>query len=208
MPPLNHQSAKSNTLLFGALFLTVQAACAASLPASISSKIPADFKVISYVSADLNGDAHPDYLVAISRKDEQAVYDKTSKAPARPLLLFISKPDGTFSAEKRNDLVIDRLDTGGQCDPFEGDGGLVAKGRYFTVQNGEACGGSHWTDYTTFRYDAATHDVVVYKRIMESWKMNDDTSPNAEPLVLDSRQIKDAVPGKPIAFDKYRPDPN
>ncbi|CAG9202720.1 hypothetical protein BVI434_180056 [Burkholderia vietnamiensis] len=37
--------------------------------------------------------------------------------------------------------MVLRANDGGQCDPFEdGYDGLAVKGRYFTVQNGVACG--------------------------------------------------------------------
>jgi hypothetical protein len=193
------------SLLFSALLFAGHAAGAAPLPVDVSNNIPGGFDVVTYAKGDLNGDSHPDYVVALSKKDEQAEYQRTGKAPRRPLLLFMGQADGSFASAKRNDAVILALDEGGQCDPFDGEDGLAMKGRYFTVQNGVACG-QHWTDYITFRYDARLRDVVFYKNIVEFWKMSDGTDPDADALVLDKRDVKTASPGKPVSFDKYRPD--
>jgi hypothetical protein len=62
-----------------------------------------------------------------------------ARAPARPLLIFERRLPGRYALIARNDDVILRADDGGinGCDPFEG-GKIVAKGRYFTVEQGAA----------------------------------------------------------------------
>ncbi|MEX6874007.1 hypothetical protein AB2D09_33980, partial [Pseudomonas aeruginosa] len=90
-------------------------------------------------------------IVAIGRKDEEALA-KSGDASARPLMIF-ERRSGRFFPVGRNDQVVLKADEGGQCDPFlDGDAPIATKGRYFTVQNGVACG-QHWTDYITFRLD-------------------------------------------------------
>lgn len=98
-----------------------------------------------------------------------------------------------------------KADEGGQCDPFlDGHAPIATKGRYFTVQNGVACG-QHWTDYITFRLDDRAGFVFDNERT-ESWTFNPSNDPNAEALVRDGppRVFRDR-PGHITAFSMWRP---
>jgi hypothetical protein len=95
-------------------------------------------------------------------------------------------------------------DEGGQCDPFtdSGDSGLAIKDRYFTVQNGVACG-AHWTDYITFHYDAKQHDWLFHNEIARSWSFNPSRSGDA--LLEDPAHVTKADRNHAITFEAWRP---
>jgi hypothetical protein len=104
----------------------------------------------------------------------------------------------------RNDKVVLRRNEGGQCDPVEDVGALTIKGRFFTLEQGVACG-QHWTDYTTFRFDPRTRSFLWRNRIYESWRMNDDARPDAEALVNDRRLVSRANIRRPVTLGNYAP---
>lgn len=190
-------------LLQATLLMAPGLAMAAPLPESILEQLPEGYSVLSHQSGELDDDELTDFIVAIRRIDEKSI-GTTSPAPARPLLLFIQRSDGGYSLVHRNDHVVFRADEGGQCDPFEeGAEGLVINKRYFTVQNGVACG-EHWSDYITFRYVAALRDWIFHKRIFESWVMNDGTDPDAEALVPGARRVVTGKGKPPLRFENYR----
>lgn len=192
-------------ILAFALLTTFQAECADALPKNIWDQLPLGYGVLTYVSADLNNDHLPDYLVALHKKNEELIAKKAGRAPRRPLLLFIQSNPGKFKLAKRNDFVIFAIDEGGQCDPFEnGMDGLAVKGKYFTVQNSVACG-AHWTDFFTFLYMPELHDWIFHSRITESWILNNDTDPNADALVLQNGSVTKGSRKMPILFENYRP---
>lgn len=176
---------------------------AGSLPKNILNQIPQGYTVLSSQSGELNPDKLVDFIVALHQPNEGVIRSKNG-APARPLLLFIQNPDGSFKLAKRNDHVVFKIDEGGQCDPFEdGTEGLMIKNHYFTVQNSVACG-QHWSDYITFRYDPEMNDWIFHKRISESWIMNNSNDPNADALIPGGRTVITGK-GKPgIVFEKYR----
>ena len=77
-----------------------------------------------------------DYVVALARPgDDPDAPTGGGTAPARPLLLFRARPNGTYALSGRNDDVVLRHNQGGQCDPFDPEQGLVMNGAYVTVQN-------------------------------------------------------------------------
>ena len=105
----------------------------------------------------------------------------------------------------RNDRVVFRLDEGDQCDPFEdGYQGLVVAESRFTVQNGVACG-QHWTDFITFRFDAARKSFLFERRDGHSWELNPSDDPGAEALVPGGSSFERADRRRPVAFADYRP---
>ncbi|CAE1137013.1 hypothetical protein [Xanthomonas euroxanthea] len=189
-----------------ALTLTAVAPCgAATLPAAASRLLPSGQTVIGLAEADLSGDGRPDYVVALRAATEDARKADGAPAPARTLLVVMATADGGFAIAGRNTRVIFKADEGGQCDPFlDGEDGLVAKGAYFTVQNGVACG-QHWTDYITFRYDRASGGVFFHKRVLEGWEMNSDDSPDVDALRMSEHKEIKADPRKPIALSAYNP---
>ena len=124
-------------------------------------------------------------------------------APARPLLIFEWRDKG-FVLVGRNDAVVLKADEGGQCDPFLDGGGTIAvKGRFFTVENGVACG-QHWTDFVTFRLDDRVGFVFDNER-SESWSMNASNDPDAEALVRDGPPtVRRLTPGRLVPFAQWR----
>jgi hypothetical protein len=181
-----------------------QPASASSLPVTIQNQLPAGFDVVNSESGTIKfGPSF--YVVALERHDEQAVYTKTGQAPPRPLLLFQNKSDGSFTLVGRNDSIILRVDEGGQCDPFnDGYDGIVVTGRYFTVQNGVACG-DHWTDFVTFRFDPKKHEFLFYKEIYQHWKLNISDDSSADAVVLDNTNVQQADPEKPLTLNLWKP---
>ncbi|HYD62339.1 MAG TPA: hypothetical protein VEC35_18395 [Noviherbaspirillum sp.] len=206
--PLVNMCTHTQVLIAAALLSASMTASAATLPKAVSSHIPSGYEVLLHKNGDLNNDGRTDYLIALQRANELHIASKTGTAPRRPLVLFIQGTDGTFALARRNDHVILAADQGGQCDPFEefneDASGFAIKGAYFTVQHSVACG-AHWTDYITFRYDAALRDWVFHNRIAEGWVMNNGSDPNESALVPGHRQVTTSK-GKPvILFEKYRP---
>ena len=170
-------------------------------PAGIARQVPAGFKVLA--SARMAAGHRIFEIVALGHRSESG--RRSGAAPARPLLVFEQKGGG-FVLAGRNDHVVMKADEGGQCDPFLDGGATIAtKGRYFTVQNGVACG-QHWTDYVTFRLDDRIGAFVLDNERFESWSMNADTSPDAEAMVRDAppRITRDG-PGRFTLFTRWRP---
>ena len=170
---------------------------AADLPSGIASQIPTGYTVMTYASGTLSDDHRTDYLVVVHHDS-----DGVDNPSPRPLLIFTQNADNTFTLVARNDHVVMRYE-GGQCDPFDdSDEGLAIKDRYFTVQNGVACG-EHWTDYITFHYDATQRTWLFHKEIFESWVSNDD--PNGDALKPAAHKVKKADELHPVTFEAWRP---
>ena len=179
---------------------------ATELPRGITRQLPPGYDVLSTAKATFDGASQAYYMVALAKRGEVAGAHGLRPAPARPLLLFARQPDGSFLQTGRNDLVVLRADAGGQCDPFlDGGGVITVKGRYFTVENGVACG-SHWTDYITFRFDSGVGRFVFDNERSESWSMNTSTAPNADALVQDGPpDVRRGDRKRPIKFENWRP---
>lgn len=175
------------------------------LPKNIVDQLPAGYVVKTFKRGLLDADQRPDYLVAIARKGEQEAIARGAKAARRPLLIFVQQDDGSYRMAARNDRVAYAADEGGQCDPFDGESeALAIRNRYFTVQNAVACG-AHWTDYLTFRWDAAQSTWLFQKRITESWGLNNGNKPDGDALVLESRRVTNARVDAPKRFEEYDP---
>ncbi|PKV12233.1 hypothetical protein [Xanthomonas prunicola] len=180
-------------------------AAAATLPAGAVKLLPAGQSVMRVASADLTGDGRQDYVVALRASAEDALRANGRAAPPRTLLVLVADADGRFVEAARNTRVIFKADEGGQCDPFlDSDQGLFAKGAYFTVQNGVACG-QHWTDYITFRYDRSRRAFVFHKRVIEAWEINTQDTPDADALRLSEHKEIAADPRRPVLLSAYTP---
>lgn len=178
----------------------------ASLPKNIADQLPKGYSVMTIQSGDLNNDKLIDYIVVLHKEDEGKIFQRTEKAPRRPLLIFIQKSDHTFAMSARNEYVVYTIDAGGQCDPFLDSGdGITINGVFFTVENGVACG-DHWSDYITFKYSDTLKNWIFHKRIYENWVMNSGRKPNDDALVLGARKVTLGKQGKPVLFPDYRPD--
>jgi hypothetical protein len=193
-------------LLAAALFTVLGApARAAELPPEVMRQIPSGYDVLANGSATFAGASRTFYIVALNR---HADGDEPSPAPARPLLLFEQQANGGFVQTGRNDTVVMRADEGGQCDPFapdDGGGGIAVKDRYFTIENGVACG-QHWTDYITFRFDDLAGRYVFDNERLQSWSFNKSTNPDAEAMVPDGPpEVHRGDRKKPVPFENWRP---
>ncbi len=180
-----------------------ETAAAPPLPAGITAQLPPGYAVLGHASVTAGKPIQRFEIVALGRRDEDA-RSKAGNAPARPLMVF--EADGTgFIRVARNDDVVLRADEGGQCDPFlDGDATIATKGRYFTVQNGVACG-EHWTDYVTFRLDDRAGGFVFDNERSQSWKLNPSSDPNAEALIPDGApHVIHEHPGHVTPFAAWR----
>jgi hypothetical protein len=157
------------------------AAAGQGIPDSIMGQLPAGYEVLASAWVAAGRPSRAFAIIALGRRDEAA--DRTRVASARPLFVF-ERQGGRFVLAGRNDDVVMKADEGGQCDPFlDGDATIATRGRYFTVQNGVACG-QHWTDYVTFRLDDQTGGFVFDNERTESWSMN--RAPDGDALVRDA----------------------
>ena len=192
--------------LLASLLLPGCARAQTGLPPQITRQLPPAYQVIGTAHMNLSEREGDYYVVALGKRDEERFVNTPAGAPARALLLFARRPDGSYAQAGRNDRVVLRRDEGGQCDPFLDSGGVIAvKGRYFTVENGVACG-QHWTDYVTFRFDHAAGRFVFDNERTQSWSMNPSTAPDAEALVQDGpQQVRRGNPHAPVSFDDWRP---
>ncbi len=160
---------------------------------------------MSFASADLTGDGRQDYVLALRDLPEDTLRTNGRAAPSHTLLVLVANADGSFVDAARNTRLTFTADEGGQCDPFlDSDQGLVAKGAYFTVHNGVACG-QHWTDYITFRYGRRRRAFVLHKRVIEAWEMNAQDTPDADALRLSEHKEIAADPRRPILLSAYTP---
>ena len=183
-------------------------AYAAALPPDIARQLPGGYDILSTAKASFDGGSRLFYAVVLGKG--RGVSPERQPAPAwpRPLLLFARRPDGSFREAGRNDGVVLRADEGGQCDPFLDLGGVIAmKGRYFTVENGVACGG-HWTDYVTFRFEDALGRYVFDNERTQSFSANPSTDPGAEALVPDRPVDVRRGSRPPMAFENWRRSPS
>lgn len=179
-------------LLPATLFAASAMLHAADLPAGIAAQLPAGYEPMVFRAGPRVEGGRQSALVVAHRRDDSA----ESPSP-RPLLIFEEQASGEYRLSARNDTVVLRVDEGGQCDPFEdGYDGLAVKGRYFTVQNGVACG-AHWTDFITFRYDS--------ERRM--WLFDSEIVTFSDPLngTPDKTTVTRANRAKPIGFEAWRP---
>jgi len=187
------------------LLATAQPAAASepvALPAAVQAKLP-DRHIARVAKCSATLDPPRLICIVIAALPNEGNWQSAGKAPPRPLLVY-SLHGGTATFVARNDRVVLRRDEGGQCDPIEDGGAIAIKDRYFTLEGGVACG-QHWTDFTTFRFDARSRSFVWHNRIFESWRMNDDTRPNAAALVSDGRRIWRADPRRPVTLSAYLP---
>ena len=141
--------------------------------------------------------------IVVAARPNEGNLASSRQAPRRPLLVYrLSGTTATLIA--RNDRVVLRRDEGGQCDAVEDGGAITVKGRFFTLEQGVACG-QHWTDYTTFRFDHRARNFVWSNRIFKSWRMNDDPRRDAQALVADGRSVSRADPRRPVTLPAYVP---
>jgi hypothetical protein len=190
------------TAAVGLLLACSSTALAANLPADVMKQLPQGYGVLSSASS-LISSTHRFYFVALASKKEVRHALSSTRAPARPLLIFERRASGRYALVARNDDVILRADDGGinGCDPFE-ERSIAVKGVYFTVEQGVACG-AHWTDYVTFRFDPQSAGYVLDNWRVQSWSLNPSNDPNAEALVSDGQKVVRAK-GRAVPFAKWR----
>ena len=191
-------------ILFALLGLVIPAAGigAPVVPPGVARQLPVGYEVLSSVRMTIAQPNRILQIIAIGRRGESSI-SPVQNAHARPLLIFEWRAN-TFVLVGRNDAVILQADEGGQCDPFlDREGTIAVKGRFFTVENGVACG-QHWTDFVTFRLDGRAGFVFDNER-SESWSLNSSNDPDAEALVRDGPQeVRRSRPGRVIPFALWR----
>lgn len=174
------------------------------LPPAITTKVSSSHQVVAHKLADFDGNGLIDHVVVIAHKNEAKMAER-GNAPSRPLMVFLQQKPGVFVFHAQNTEVVYRADDASQCDPFLDSGdGLAARGAFFTVENGVACG-DHWTDYITFKFVEKLGGFVFHKRISESWGMNDGTRGTDEALVLQHRTVERAKSASPVSLGAYQP---
>jgi hypothetical protein len=185
-------------LLLAVSLLAARPSFAAGLPDAVSRQLPAGYQVMLWKAGALDRSDANGYLVVAHRQD-----DSTQSPSPRPLLIFVRMPDGGYRLAARNDHVVLRANEGGQCDPFadgvEDGQGLTIKDRYFTVENGVACG-QHWTDYITFHYDDQHGNWLFHKEIVQNFSYDDLV--NGKP---GKTSVTNADHARPVTFDAWRP---
>ncbi|ASW09950.1 hypothetical protein [Rhizobium sp. 11515TR] len=185
--------------------ISLPSAAEGNVSPDIARQLPAGYHVIASAHLAAGKPVRSYEIVVLGRNDEDSLPSASKGAPARPLIVF-EKRDGQFVAAGRNDHVVMKADEGGQCDPFlDGDATIALKGRYFTIENGVACG-QHWTDYISFRLDDLTGSFVFDNERREAWELNPSNDPSAEVLVRAGppRTIRGRS-GKPTPFVAWRP---
>lgn len=189
------------TALVAAVSTATAAAGDPKIPGEIIAQLPAGYEVLGNAAIAAGRPVRVFAILALGRRDE--ANKRWRSAPARPLLIF-ERTGGHFAPVGRNDNVVLKADEGLQCDPFLDGGATIAtRGRYFTVQNGVACG-QHWTDYVTFRFYDNSGGFVFDNERSEAWRMNPD--PDGEALIPDgpASVIRDR-PGHVTPFAAWRP---
>lgn len=186
------------------LLIGVGPAWSAEVPAGVAQQLPPGFVVLGSAAASFG--RHAFTIVALGKQGEDKLPWPVQSAAPRPLLVFERRPDGSFRQAGRNDHVVMRADEGGQCDPFLDGGATIAvKGRFFTVENGVACG-QHWSALITFRFDDGRGSYVFDNRRSESWSLNPSNDPNAEALVRDGPpRVERGSRTAPVPFERWRP---
>jgi len=175
------------------------------LPAGVAGQLLPGYTVISTANIAAGRPLRRFVIVALSRKDEDRLRQSPGGSPVRPLLVF-EQSGARFTLSARNDHVVMAADKGGQCDPFlDNEARIAVKGRYFTVENGVACG-QHWTDYITFRWDDRSGAFVFDNERREDWMLNPRNDPDAEALVrAGPPRVISERPGHVTPFASWRP---
>lgn len=123
--------------------------------------IPTDYTVLGRAAADIDGDGHTDWVVALRNPCEKMNGDTT-----RPLLLLKGNGRGGYRLLARNDSVILCYNCGGvHGDPFQ----RIKAGRgWFSVRH---FGGSgwRWTRIITFAYDRHRKQFLLRSDAGRSW---------------------------------------
>lgn len=192
-------------LLTGIAILLTANAPKPAPPAQMVAQLPPGYAVIASARVAAGKPIRNFEIVALARSGEDKLSQGRQGAPTRPLLVFEQRGN-RFTLVGRNDHIVFKADEGGQCDPFlDGDATIAAKGRYFTVENGVACG-QHWTDFITFRLDDQAGGFVFDNERQEAWELNPSNDPQGEALVRAARPrlIRDQ-PGHATPFAAWRP---
>jgi hypothetical protein len=127
------------------LFMMAHYACTAMAapvqsPRELDAFVEPGTKLLSFHSADLNGDGAKDYVVVLQHNDE---------AGTRPLLILGRDTVGALKLLKRNEQIVGCATCGGSMgDPFQS---VEVREKGFTVSN---AGGSidRWSNSFTFAY--------------------------------------------------------
>lgn len=171
------------------------------LPEKISAFVPEGYSAIYLASGDANLDGVSDKILVLVKNTEAISSDYANDKPAkRPLILLLGQVDSTYREAKRNDNAVYCIDCGGMFgDPFTG---VTIKNGYFSVEHGIS-GGRHWEQVTTFKYDKVEQNWFLYKDHYVNYKMNEDTSPDAEALVVEVDTLSTVKEFGVVPFEEY-----
>lgn len=186
-------------MIFALAAALLQAEPSEAVPAAILRQLRRGQVVLHSAHALFGTPVRDIYIVAVGRSGESPF---ARDVQPRPLLIF-ERRGSSYVLTARNDHVVERANEGGQCDPFGEDGGITAKGAWFTVENAVSCG-NHWTYFITFRFDPALGTYVFANKRNKSWSDNPSNAPDAEALISDGMEITRAVKGHPVRFADWR----
>lgn len=107
-------------------------------------------KLLTFTSADLNGDGRQDYLIVLEKAKEKTGEEEDAVGKDRSLLIVMRQPDGSLKQVKRNDKIIMCSNCGGMMgDPFYK---LEAGPKTFTIGLNGGGAGERWLYEFTFDY--------------------------------------------------------
>jgi hypothetical protein len=140
-------------------------------------------------------------MILVLKKPGEDTAEMDFDAPVkRPLIILTGGSSGNYIQAARNDNAVLCYN----CSGMFGDAftGLTIKNGYFSIEHSIA-GGRHWELVTTFKYDKQKADWYLYKEGYISYRMNDDTSADAEALVKDVEQHESVKDFGVVPFGKY-----
>lgn len=162
--------------------------------------VPGGYIILDSFSGNLNLDAYADMILVLKQPGEDTLEMNFDEPVKRPLLILTGKEGGDYILAGRNDNAVLCRDCAGMFgDAFYG---ITIKDGYFSIEHVIA-GGRHWQSVTTFKYNKEKADWYLYKEGYESYRMNDDTSPDAEALVKDVESQKTVKDFGVVPFGKY-----
>jgi hypothetical protein len=125
-------------------------------PPEIARFVPAGFRALDFVTADLDADGAQDAVLILRRTDEDDVANGEAR---RPLLVLLRQPDGRLAQARRTERLVYCRACGGMLgDPYQSL--TAARGR-FTLSLAGGSASSHWAVEYTFAYDRAAKDWLL-----------------------------------------------
>jgi hypothetical protein len=125
-------------------------------PPEIARFVPAGFRVLDFVTADLDAGGGQDAVLILRRTDEDDVANGEAR---RALLVLLRQPDGRLTQARRTERLVYCRACGGMLgDPYQS---LTAGRGRFTLSFAGGTSSSHWAVEYTFAYDGAAKDWLL-----------------------------------------------